>query len=242
MPAWRVNATGRVMVSCWQTSSSRLPNGSSNPMNDRTRRDRAAAASPRATVKPAPSSSVSAAASASSPATVNPDAMTPERPSTSARQWCRPSARRWATPPSIGPASSRPTISVPNVTAFPRSATPERTYAMSVSSIIGCSSGEDRREVDVDLPVAHEVTLEDEDVRVGYRHRLAVLAAVLHVDLDDGGVADVPRVEDVVGQAVDRREEAGDRVPHGGATDRGVPVTEPADHGLGEVGDELVLG
>jgi hypothetical protein len=101
-----------------------------------TRRDLAAAASPRATVQPAPSSSASAAASASSSATLNPDAMTPERPSTSARQWWRRSARRCAMPFSVGPASSSPTISVANVTAFPRSATPERTYAMSISSIM----------------------------------------------------------------------------------------------------------
>ena len=41
IPAGRVNATGRLIVSCWLTSSRRLPNGSSNAMNSRTRRDRA---------------------------------------------------------------------------------------------------------------------------------------------------------------------------------------------------------
>src|SRR5256886_1178079 len=242
MPACRVNATGRVMVSCWQASSSRLPNGSSNPTNDRTRRDRAAAASPRTTAKPARSSSVSAAANASSSATTNPDEMTPERPSTSARQWCRPSARRCAVrspvlpPPSAGPASSSPTISVANVTALPRSVTPERTYAMSVSSIMKRSLRVERREVDVDLPVAHEVAVEGEDVGVGYGHRLAVLAAVLHVDLAHRDVADVPQVEDVVGQAVDAREEAGDGVAYGGATDGGVPVAAPENDVPRELG------
>ena len=65
IPAGRVNATGRVIVSCWLTSSSRLPNGSSKAMNSRTRRDRACAAEPRRTVNPDRSSSVSAAVSAS---------------------------------------------------------------------------------------------------------------------------------------------------------------------------------
>ena len=52
IPAGRVNATGRLIVSCWLTSSSRLPNGSSNAMNSRTRRDRAAAGSPRRDPEP----------------------------------------------------------------------------------------------------------------------------------------------------------------------------------------------
>ncbi len=89
MPACRVKATGRATVSCWVTSSIRLPAGSSKPMNSRTRRDRACSAEPRRTEMPARSSSVSAAASASPSATLKPDAMTPDGPSTSARQWWR---------------------------------------------------------------------------------------------------------------------------------------------------------
>ncbi len=122
-----MNATGRVTDSCWQTSSIRLPNGSSKPTNARTRRDRAASAEPRATANPARSSDVSAASSASMSATLNPDAITPDWPSTSARQWWRPSARRWATPSSVDAASSSPTMSVAKETALARSAAPDRT-------------------------------------------------------------------------------------------------------------------
>jgi hypothetical protein len=87
MPAGRLNATGRVMVSCWLTSSSRLPNGSSKATNSRTRRNRASAAEPRRSAYPERSSSVSAAARASESATEKPDEIMPERPATSARQW-----------------------------------------------------------------------------------------------------------------------------------------------------------
>ena len=127
MPALRLNATGRATFSWSVTSSSRLPNGSSKAMNSRTRRDRACSGLPRYTVVPLRSSSTSAAASASESATVNPDAITPDGPSTRARQWCRWSARRWATPGSDGSASSRPTMPVANWVAASRSATPDRT-------------------------------------------------------------------------------------------------------------------
>jgi hypothetical protein len=64
---------------------------------------------------------------APSSATVKPDAMTPDRPATSARQWWRASARRCATPCSSEATSSSPTISVAKRTAAGSSATPERT-------------------------------------------------------------------------------------------------------------------
>ena len=127
IPAARLKATGRATVSCWLTSSSRLPNGSSNAMNSRTRRDLASAAEPRCTVMPDRSSSVSAASSASELATAKPDEMTPEGPSTRARQWCRRSARRWVTPTSVGVTSSRPTMPVAKRVAASRSATPDLT-------------------------------------------------------------------------------------------------------------------
>ncbi len=89
IPAARLNATGRPTVSCWLTSSIRFPNGSSKAMNSRTRRDRASAAEPRWTLSPERSSSVSASSSASESATVKPEAITPDGPSTRARQWWR---------------------------------------------------------------------------------------------------------------------------------------------------------
>ena len=127
IPAARLNATGRATVWSWLTSSSRLPNGSSKAMNSRTRRDLASAAEPRCTLMPDRSSSVSAASRASGPPTVKPEEMTPEGPSTRARQWCRPSARRWATPTSVGVTSSRPTMPVAKRVAASRSATPDLT-------------------------------------------------------------------------------------------------------------------
>src|SRR5258705_325126 len=54
---------------------------------------------------------------------------------------------------------------------------------MSVSVIIAHRppSGEDRSQVDVDLPVAYQVAVEDQDVAVRHGDRLAVLAAGLPV-------------------------------------------------------------
>ena len=127
MPDPRPGRTGRARVCCPQTSSIRLPNGSSNPISSPTRRDRASAVPPRHTVNPRLSSSVSASARAPGPSTVNAEAMTPETPSTNARQWCRESARRWATPGSPPSTSSSPTTSVAKRTAPARSAAPERT-------------------------------------------------------------------------------------------------------------------
>ncbi len=127
IPAPRLKATGRATVSCWLTSSTRLPNGSSKAMNSRTRRDLASASDPRCTLMPDRSSSVSAALSASESATRKPEEMTPEGPSTRARQWCRWSARRWVTPTSVGVTNSRPTMSVAKRVAASRSATPDLT-------------------------------------------------------------------------------------------------------------------
>ena len=101
-------------------------------------------------------------------------------------------------------------------------------------------SGEDGGEVDVDLPVAHLVAVEDQDVAVGHGDRLAVQAAVLHVDLHDDGVADLVHLQDVVGQAVDRGPEALHPLLHGGVPDGRVHVGEAEPHVRREVRDELV--
>src|SRR5262249_37218414 len=101
-------------------------------------------------------------------------------------------------------------------------------------------SGEYGRQVDVDLPVAHLVAVEDQDVAVGHGDRLAVQAAVLHVDLHDDGVADLVHLQDVVGQAGDRGPEALPPLPHGGVADGRVHVGEAEPHVRREVRDELV--
>src|SRR5438132_3656909 len=113
---------------------------------------------------------------------------------------------------------------------------------MSVSVIIAYRppSGEDRSQVDVDLPVPHQVTVEDQDVAVRHGDRLAVLAAVLHVDLRDDGVADLVDLLDVMGEAVDRGPEAVDSLRHRRAPDGRVHVGEAEPHVGGQVRDELL--
>src|SRR3984893_16003778 len=101
-------------------------------------------------------------------------------------------------------------------------------------------SGVDRGDVDVDLPVADQVVIVDQDVHVGDRHGLAVLAEVLDVDLRDDRVPELPHVPDVVGQAVDAGEEPGDRFLDGLAAGDRVGVGEAELRVRGEVGDELV--
>jgi hypothetical protein len=102
------------------------------------------------------------------------------------------------------------------------------------------ASGVDRGDVDVDLPVADQVAVVDQDVRVGRYNALAILAQVLDVDLRDDRVPDLPGVPDVVGQAVNGGEEAGDGFPDGLAAGDRIGVAEAERHVRGEMGDELV--
>src|SRR6266487_556969 len=101
-------------------------------------------------------------------------------------------------------------------------------------------SGEDGRDVDVNLPVADQVTVVEQDVRVGDDHGLAVLAEVLDIYLHDDRVPELPHIHDVVGQPADCREEPGDGLLHGLAADGRVRVAEPEPHVGGEVSNELV--
>src|SRR5260370_34459869 len=99
-------------------------------------------------------------------------------------------------------------------------------------------SGINGREVDVDLPVTDQIAVVHQDVGVGHRDGLAVLAPVLHVDLHDDRVAELPHVLDVVGEAVDRGEEAGHGLVHRAAPGDRVRVGEAELRVRREVGDE----
>jgi len=91
----------------------------------------------------------------------------------------------------------------------------------------------DRGDVDIDLPVADQLAVEGQDVGVGHRHRLPVLAAVFDVDLDDGRVAELPHIPDVVG-------ETGDGLPHRVPSRDRIRVAESEHHVGREMGDERV--
>src|ERR1700691_4582817 len=110
---------------------------------------------------------------------------------------------------------------------------------MSVRVIID-GSGEDGSDVDVDLPVANQVTVEDQDVGVRHGHRLAVLAEVLHVDLRDRGVAGLEHVPDVMREAADCREETGDGFPDRFTAGDRLRVAEAERHARREGGDGLI--
>src|SRR5580704_14800401 len=101
-------------------------------------------------------------------------------------------------------------------------------------------SAENGSHVDVYLPVAYQVAVENKDVGVGYGDRLAVLAEVFHVDLRDDRVAGLVHLQDVVGETIDGGEEARHRLPHGGLAGNRVGVREAELRVRREVSDELV--
>src|ERR1039457_3291673 len=119
------------------------------------------------------------------------------------------------------------------------------TWGVSVSVIMrfclqAPGSGVDGSDVDVNLPVAHQVAVEDQDVGVRHGDRLAVLAEVLHVDLRDPRLAGFINIQDVVGEAIDAGEKARDGLFHGRAPGDRVGVGEAERRVRGEVSDELV--